>query len=84
MRRSTLTRKMTSPIALTTVAMTVSFCVVLGGCAQSDNPQIVTAAPPPAPKPEELKVPTTGGDKKVEYGSGARYKKAMGGIDKVP
>ncbi|MGP0062004.1 MAG: hypothetical protein ACLQGP_00195 [Isosphaeraceae bacterium] len=57
------------------VAMTVIGAGVWG-CSQADNPTPVKAEPPPAPKPEELKVPKNKATKS-EYGAGARYKKAM-------
>ena len=58
--------------------MSVSFAGLLSGCNGPDNPKIVDAPPPPAPKPEET-VPhmIKAGEKKVEYGSNSKYKKAM-------
>jgi hypothetical protein len=47
----------------------------LPGCSQHDNPTPVAAAPPPSPKPEELKVPKKKGGQ--VYGANAQYQKAM-------
>jgi hypothetical protein len=51
------------------------FLVFLPGCNQPDNPKMETAAPPPAPKPEDLKVPKAAG--KQQYGANEKYQKAM-------
>jgi hypothetical protein len=48
----------------------------LCGCTQADAPKMADAPPPPAPKPEELKVPVTGAEKK-EYGARPKYQRAM-------
>jgi hypothetical protein len=44
------------------------------GCSQADNPKMTEAPPPPAPKSEELKLPTKGG-KEFDPASNPRYKK---------
>jgi hypothetical protein len=66
----------------------VALCLVvaplggaLPGCTQADNPKMETAAPPPAPKPEELVVPKVGASK-VEYGSQPKYQRAMDRMSK--
>jgi hypothetical protein len=55
---------------------------LLSGCSQPDNPTPVTAAPPPAPKPEELKVPkkTPGGE---QYGANQKYQNAFKKLNKA-
>jgi hypothetical protein len=52
------------------------FSVFLPGCNQPDTPKMETAPPPPAPKPEELKVPKAAGGK-AAYGANEKYQKAM-------
>ncbi len=52
----------------------------LPGCSQPDSPTPVAAAPPPAPKPEELKVPRKRGGQ--TYGANAQYQKAMQRLNK--
>jgi hypothetical protein len=54
----------------------------VAGCNQADNPKPVEAPPPPAPKAEELKVPTTKGSGGKQYGAGDRYQKAMERLNK--
>jgi len=53
-----------------------SLLAYLSGCSPADAPKMADAPPPPAPKPEELKVPKTGAQR-TEYGAGSKYQKAM-------
>jgi len=46
------------------------------GCDQPDNPKMVEAPPPPAPKPEETAPPKVGGKVK-DFGAKPKYKEAM-------
>ena len=68
--------------ALAMLALSIPLLGSVSGCTQADNPTPEKAAPPPAPKPEELKVGKTDASGK-EYGSNDRYKKAMERLNKA-
>jgi hypothetical protein len=56
-------------------------CGVNLGCSNADNPVPTAAPPPPTPTKAEL-APRKVGTSKAEYGSGARYQKAMDKLNK--
>jgi len=60
-------------LAIAVFLIPVGAC--LPGCSQADNPAPVTAAPPPAPKAEEVKVPKKVGGQ--AYGSNEQYQRSM-------
>jgi hypothetical protein len=63
-------------------AVITPFLGSLPGCSQADNPQIPAAAPPPAPKQEELQVPKSSAGKE-QYGANTKYQKAMERLNKA-
>jgi len=68
---------------LTFVLFLIPLAGLVPGCSGPDNPTIADAPTPPPPTPAEVKThEIKAGDKKVEYGSNPKYKKAMDRLNK--
>jgi hypothetical protein len=75
-RRDELRLKRNFRASLALSILIAPSCVGLSGCTNPDNPIAKEAPPPPAAKPEELKVPKAAGGK-AEYGASSKYQKSM-------
>jgi len=75
-RRSTLHMKSKFRSLWIVMTLLTPLSVALPGCSQADNPSVVNAPPPPAPKPEEQVAKDRGG-KTIDYGANPKYKELM-------
>ncbi len=75
-RRLLLSMKSKQLVLLPASVLLVSLLGGLSGCDQPDNPKMVEAPPPAAPKPKETAPPKIGGKVK-DFGAMPKYKAAM-------
>ena len=70
-------------VVATCASLVIPLVLITPGCYGPDNPKIVDAPPPAAPKADEVQPHVTKvGGKTVQYGDHPKYKKAMDRLNK--